>query len=245
METTSDSLALWNQYMFYGALLCSAIGVFILLYYEFKIILIKELKEKYDHVNRHEIKNFWYAIMAFILGATLIINTFGSELILEKGPRWFFVRAFISVCFLIVGYFIFHSLIRIYYPKKLSRRLHKLRNKPRVSPEGNVMRKLSEAEEDLHLESSQIKEEEIQVVDYDVWIDEKTGYKKIEKYIVSDEATECPECGYYTFLIGSEEIGKAPTDSESGYLIEHLECSYCHHKEKREVVVTQLSANIA
>jgi DNA-directed RNA polymerase subunit RPC12/RpoP len=95
------------------------------------------------------------------------------------------------------------------------------------------------------MERSMIQEEEVQVVDYDVWIDEKTGYKKIEKYIMHDQASECGECGYYTLMISTEEMGKAPTNNEPGYLIEHLECNYCGHREKREVVVAALSSNVA
>ena len=46
------------------------------------------------------------------------------------------------------------------------------------------MRKLKESEEEAHLEASQFNEQkEIHSVDYDVWLDEVTGYKKVEKYI--------------------------------------------------------------
>lgn len=244
METTSTFLDVWDQYMYYGTLGCIAIGVLIILYHEFKIFQLKTHKEKYDYVNRHEVRYFWYAVIAFILAAACAINTVGDQLIIDQGPRWFFVRTFISLCFLVVSYFTFYSLVRIYYPKKLARRLNTLRNTPRLSPEGNEMRKLSEAEEDLHLENHQIEEEKIQAVDYDVWIDEKTGYKKIEKYIVAEQSEECPECGYFTLMIRREEVGQSPTLTEPGYLIEHLECTYCHHREKREVAVSQLSANV-
>lgn len=244
METNATFLESWNQYMTLGAFAFVAMGILVFLYHEYKVLVIKDFKEKYDYVNLHEIKYFWYAMICLIIAAACVINTVGTGVILRYGSRWFLVRLGISVTFIVVGYFTFYSLIRIYYPKKLSKRLTKLRDTPRVSPDGNIMRKLSEAEEDLHLEHSQIKEEDIQVVDYDVWIDEKTGYKKIEKYIVSDQALECPECGFYTMIIDSEEMGTPPTQSEPGYLIEHLECTYCHHKAKRQVVVAQLSTNV-
>jgi hypothetical protein len=245
MDTTNQNFGIWNQYMFYGIFAFIGIGVLIFLYYEFRVFRIKDYKEKYDYVNLHEIKYFWYAIICFLVAGAFAINTIGSKVILESGTKWFFVRVFISLSFIVVGYFIFHSLIRIYYPKKLSKRLTKLRTTPRISPAGNVMRRLTESEEDLHMEKSMIEEEEIQVVDYDVWIDDKTGFKKIEKYIMNEQATECSECGYFTLIISSEEMGKAPTDTESGYLIEHLQCNYCGHREKREVVVAKLSSNVA
>jgi hypothetical protein len=245
MENTTTFLGTWNQYMYYGAGSLVVIGVLIFLYHEVKILQIKDYKERYDYVNLHEIKYFFYAVISCVVAGAFFVNTIGSALILHYGPRWFYVRSGLSICLIIVGYFVFLPLIRIYYPKKLSRRLTKLRTTPRISPDGNAMRLLTESEEDLHLEHSMIKEEDIQVVDYDVWIDDKTGYKKIEKYIVSEQAVECPECGFFTMIIDSEEMGQTPTQSEPGYLIEHLACSYCHHREKRELVVSQLSTNVA
>jgi hypothetical protein len=246
METTEHYFGAWNQYMFLGIMASLALGVMILLFYEFRVLTVKDYKHKYDYVNQHEIRYFWYAIVCFLVSGACAINTFGTtDQLLANGNKWFYVRIFFSLCFIVVGYFVFLSLIRIYYPKKLARRLHRYRTAPRTSPDGNVMRRLTEEEEDLHMEKSMIEEEEIQVVDYDVWIDDKTGYKKIEKYLINEQTAECPECGYYTLAIGSEEMGKAPTDGEGGYVIEHLECSYCGHKEKREVVIAALSSNVA
>jgi hypothetical protein len=245
MQPSEQLFGQWNQYMYYGIGASLTLGVLIFLYYEISVLRIKEYKEKYDYVNLHEIRYFWYAVISFLIAGAFAINTIASKVILDNGIRWFFVRVFISLCFVVIGYFVFHSLIKIYYPKKLSRRLNRYRTAPRVSPEGNSMRRLTEEEEDVHMERSMIEEEEIQVVDYDVWIDDKTGFKKIEKYIINEQTAECPECGFFTLSIHSEEIGKSPTDTESGYIIEHLECSYCGHKEKREVVVSNLSSNIA
>lgn len=245
METASESFGTWNQYMYTGAAAAVLVGFLIFVYYELSVLRIKDYKGKYDFVNHHEIKFFWYSLICILIAGAFLINTVASTIVEEAGARWFFVRIFISLSFIVVGYFIFHSLLRIYYPRKLATRLHKLRTTPRISPAGNVMRRLTEEEEDLHMEKSMIEEEEVQVVDYDVWIDEKTGYKKIEKYIMHEQASECAECGYYTMIIQSEEMGKAPTSTDSGYLIEHLECTYCGHKEKREVIVSSLSSNVA
>jgi hypothetical protein len=245
METTDQHFGAWNQYMLYGIFCSIVLGTLLLIFYEFNVLRIKDYKRKYDYVNRHEIRYFWYSIICFLTAGAFGINTIASKVILESGTKWFFVRVFISLSFIVVGYFLFYSLIRIYYPKKLAKRLDRYRTAPRISPAGNTMRRLTEEEEDVHMEKSMLREEEIQIVDYDVWLDEKTGYKKIEKYVMNDQASECPECGYYTMVIGSEEMGKAPTDSEGGYVIEHLECNYCGHKEKREVEVASLSSNVA
>lgn len=244
MEITDSFLGTWNQAMFYGILTSLALGVLTLVIYEFNVLRIKDYKLKYDYVNLHEIRYFWYALIFFLLAAGFAINTIGSETLKEMGVRWFCVRIFFSLSLMVVAYFAANSLLNILYPKKIARRLHKLRTAPRVSPDGNRMRRLTEEEEDIHMERSMIAEEEVQVVDYDVWLDEKTGFKKIEKYVIHDKSVECPECGFYTLMINSEEVVKNPTETESGVIIEHLECKYCSHKQRREISVSSFSANV-
>jgi hypothetical protein len=246
MENTPDFIAIWDRYMAFGAYICAAFAVLILLYHEFRIFQIKDYKAKYDYVNLHEIRYFWYAVMGVILAVALYSNSLASSMVFASATTWFYVRIFITASFIVVAYFIFFSLVRIYYPRYLEKKLTRLRNKPRVSPDGNVMRKLKEAEEESHLEADQFTEQkEVHSVDYDVWLDEKTGYKKIEKYISYHHSEECPECGYVTLKINSEELVEAPSSSTAGVLVKHFKCSYCGHREAREVIVSALSENIA
>jgi hypothetical protein len=240
----NSALASWDQYMYIGAAVSVGIGVLILLYHEFQVFRIKDYKAKYDYVNLHEIRYFWYAVMAFILAATFYFNTVSSRAIETESMRWFYVRLFITASFAVIAYFIFFSLVRIYYPRQLERRLTKLRNAPRKSPAGNIMRKLSESEEEHHLEGA-LKQDEVHSIDYDIWLDDKTGYKKIEKYPAYQHAEECSECGYFTMKIDKEDIERAPTADDEGLLLKHYKCSYCNHREQREVVIAKLSANVA
>jgi hypothetical protein len=244
METASSFLGLWDQYMFVGAITAIAVGVLILFYHELKVIQIKDYKEKYDYVNQNEIRYFWYAVIAFIGAAAIYANTIATEKIFSDGMRWFYVRLFITTSFAVIAYIICFSLVRIYYPRQLEKRLLRLRNTPRISPDGNIMRKLSESEEEHHVEDV-LRTDDVHTIDYDIWIDEKTGYKKIEKYPAYQHAEECSECGYYTMRIAQEEIEQAPTISEQGVLLTHYECSYCGHREQREVTVAKLSTNVA
>ncbi len=243
MEVPYEFLNAWNQYMLQGAVVLIALGFLILLYHEIRILLIRDYKEKYDYVNLYEIKFFWYAVICFIAAGFLFFNTLATEMIHEKGMTWFYVRLFITVSFTVIAYYIFYSLIRIYYPRSVEKRLRKLRNKPRRSPSGNLMRKLSEAEEDAHMDESMIHEEQFHSVDYDVWIDDATGYKKIEKYMAYQHAEECPECGYFTLRIEREELVKAPTRDETGLFVKHYRCTYCGHREAREQALAKLSTN--
>lgn len=241
METSSTFLSSWDQIMYIGVALSIAFSVLILLYHEYKVLQIKDYKEKYDYVNLHEVRYFWYAVIGLIMAAALFANTFQTSKIESAGMLWFYVRLGITICFFIIGYFIFNSLVRIYYPRFLEKRLTKLRSRPRISPAGNAMRKLTQSEEEHHLEN--IKDGEVHSVDYDIWIDDKTGFKKIEKYNAFEHAEECSECGYFTLKIDSEEIEQAPTITEDGLLMKHYKCTYCNHREQREVVIARLATN--
>ena len=247
--TTTDYPAFaaqWDNYMVLGTIIFATLAVLIFFYHEIRIMLIREYKEKYDYVTLYEIKFFWYTVILAITSATFISNTVMTEWTLRRGLKWFSGRLFITICLAILTYYLFFSLIRIYYPRYMERRLNRLRNKPRLSPEGNEMRKLSEAEEDAHLEADQIAQEgsEVHSVDYDVWLDEKTGYKKIEKYYSYQHAIECPECGYVTMKIQHEEVTKAPTESEPGELTKHYRCTFCSHRQRKEVHLAKLSDNV-
>jgi hypothetical protein len=249
MENTPHFVQSFDAYLLPGAYICAGFTVLILLYHEFRIFLIKDYKQKYDYVNLHEIRYFWYAVVAVILAVSLYLNylaAFISTSIFANMETWFYVRTFMTVGFMVITYFLFSSLVRIYYPRFVEKRLTKLRNKPRVSPAGNLMRKLTEDEEEAHLEPSQFNEQrEIHSIDYDVWLDEKTGYKKIEKYDAYLHAIECSECGYVTMKINREDVIKAPSSTEAGALVKHYKCTYCGHREAKEVMIAPLVENIA
>lgn len=246
MENTGEYIRGWDQYMAYGAYGCAALAVLILLYHEFRIFQIKDYKEKYDYVNLHEIRYFWYAVIALIGATALYANAIsGGTRIFANDTIWFYVRLFITASFAVIAYIVFYSVVRIYYPRYVEKRLMKLRNRPRISPEGNVMRKLSEDEEETHLEESQWEEQKaVHSVDYDVWLDEKTGYKKIEKYNAFEHAIECSECGYVTMRLHEEELLEKPTNDSPGTLLKHYRCTYCKHREAKEVTVARLSKNL-
>lgn len=236
----------WDELIVLGAYASFGFAVLILLYHEFRLLIIKDLKEKYDYINLHEIRYFWFAVIALIIGAALYSNAIVAKVFDVKGTTGIVIRVFYTLGFSAIAYYSLSSLVRILYPRVVERRLNKVRNKPRISPTGNVMRKLSEEEEDVHLDQDQIDQEssEIHSVDYDVWIDEKTGHKKIEKYMSYQHAEECSECGFTTMKIINEEIEVKPTANETGLLLKHYLCNYCRHREAREVVIAKLSTNV-
>lgn len=99
------------------------------------------------------------------------------------------------------------------------------------------MKLLSEEEEDAHMDEGMIAEENVFSVDYDVWLDEETGYKQIEKYAGHLHAIQCPECNYQTFKVAREEIIKQPTATEEGEIMKHYVCSYCGYKARKTIAL--------
>lgn len=223
----NNFLEVWHQVMIVGAIASVAIAFLIYILHKIKLASIKDYKAKYDHIRNNEIKNYKIAFIVLAIGAAMLINTYGMNS-LEFDPIWFFVRTFISIAGgTLVGY-ISSLILQYYYPTRLNKKLKKWRFMPRVNPKtGNKMRLLREDEEDVHLDEGMIAEENIFSVDYDVWIDEKTGDTKIEKYLGHLEALQCNNCGFYTMKVVREEIIKRPTETEDGELIKHYECQYC------------------
>lgn len=239
MQDYPQFIADWNRYMTLLSVASTVIAFIILIFHELRKINIKEFKERYDFITSNEIRFLWYFLITLLAGLVFYSNTLISEWIEKKGLIWFAGRFFISICAGILIYQLLDSLVRIYYVGKLEAKLRILRNKPRISPSGNIMRKLSEEEEDVHLDESQISEEENKggrhSFNYDVWLDDKTGYKRIEKYDETLHPLECPECGYVTMRVTGEEVTIQSTATEKGILTRHYKCSFCQHRERREI----------
>jgi len=76
-------------------------------------------------------------------------------------------------------------------------------------------------------------------MDYDVWIDEKSGDVKIEKYDGHLIALRCGNCGYYTMKVVREEIIDKHPDGNPKELIKHYQCSYCKNVRATQFHVSQ------
>lgn len=231
----------WNAfaanlgYVFWAAAVLIAIGYFI------RLNSIGGNKEKYDFINKHEIKWLWTATIVFVIG----LCCYGNSGIENMNPVLFFVRGFVTIAFGLIVALIIQNLLKFYYPFFIEKRLKVLRYKPRISPKtGKPMKLLSEEEEDAYLDEGMQAEENVFSVDYDVWIDEQSGYTQIEKYSGHLHAIQCPECNYQTFKVVKEEITKAPTATEEGEIIKHYQCGYCGYKAKKAVILKQQTSKI-
>jgi hypothetical protein len=247
MSYTEEFVIAWDFYMIVGAIAFAVLSVGTFLYHELKVMMRKEYKEKYDYVVLHEIQYFVYAVKLAVVAICFFANSVMTEWVMRKGWYWLLGRWLLMGGVAVLFYVILSNLIRIYYPRSLDKRLNRLRNTPRMSPAGNAMRKLSEEEEDAHLEADQIAEEgsSTHSVDYDVWLDEKTGFKKVEKYFAYQHTEECQNCGYLTLKLLNEEITTKPTQNTPGELTKHYKCTFCNHRERRIVHLAKFADNVA
>ncbi|MGK7397927.1 MAG: hypothetical protein ACNS62_25365 [Candidatus Cyclobacteriaceae bacterium M3_2C_046] len=233
----ANTLQNFNIYGQVLALIFAGAAISILTYHLFKVKATSDLKKKYDYINLNEIKMLWYSSLAAIIAIGIFVNT----LFTISGDMWFFVRLFTTIMMGLILGVIVSNVLKFYYPFYVEKRLKKLRYTPRVSPKnGKSMKLLSEDEEDVYLDEGMQAEENVFSVDYDVWIDEETGYTKIEKYAGHLHALQCPECNYQTLKVVKEEILESPTESEEGELMKFFKCDYCDYKERKAFRIARL-----
>jgi hypothetical protein len=225
-KTPSTFLEYWNYAMIIGAIVMGSLALIIYLVHNLKISAIRSFKGKYDYINTHEIGNYKKVFMFLGLAAVMVINLYGMKELTTLGV-WFFVRLFISIAGGTLVAYVAFLILEYYYPTVIHRKLKKWRYMPRTGKSGNKLRLLGEEEEDVHLEEGMLAEENVFSIDYDVWVDEKSGEVKIEKYAGHLEALKCNSCGFYTMKVVKEEITRQPGKDSPGELIKHFQCYYC------------------
>jgi len=229
-EAPLPFLNTWNQWAQVLGMLLLALAAITLLMHLFRLVGMRDPKTKYDYINKSEISVLWTTSALIIFGAASLANAF----LVNTGPMWLVIRLFVSIVSSAIILVIVRNLLKFYYPFYMEQRLKALRYKPRISPKtGKPMKLLSEEEEDVYLDEGMQAEENIFSVDYDVWIDEDSGYTQIEKYSGHLHAIQCPECNYQTLKVIREEIIRKPTVTDEGELTKYFECGYCGHTEAK------------
>ncbi len=109
--------------------------------------------------------------------------------------------------------------------------------KRRCSQCRGVMRRLSEQEEEPSLSASQLQEELLGSVDYDVWHCPQCQHAQVIPWRRwFSRYDDCPGCGSRG-LLKSQTITQAPTVQSTGVLLEMWRCSICDydHSNTREL----------
>ncbi|MBR06949.1 MAG: hypothetical protein CMP48_04610 [Rickettsiales bacterium] len=213
----------------------------ILIGYHYQLKTLKRRTEQYKFASEKEIKHYeragnMFGVAVALASIGLIGKALGTSIELYQYAFVVFVAAIIGMA---VGYAI-KVYLDYYYPFILEKRLHNIRFRPMKSIGGHEMQLLNENEEDIHLTSEMIDEENEFSADYDVWIDTLTGEKVIEKYDTHFHTLICEECNYRTLMDKHEEVITEPSLKEDGLLRKHYECSYCGHKQHIDVALPSM-----
>jgi hypothetical protein len=245
MEAYTEFIIKWQESSELWALFFLFLALLVFVFYFTGFIISKDRTKLYEYVSTHEIPAFMNLLMMISLSVTFFAS---SLLIGEFKTASNFELAIQSISALVIGsmfYYIMRVLLKIYYPYFLAKHLKRIRFKPMKSSGGHEMKLLNEDEEDVHLTKEQIEHEEIYAFDYDVWVDEETGEKVIEKYDVHHTSLICDHCRFRTLREIKEEVDKEPTQTAGGELTKYYKCDYCGHKEEKKKHLSPLNENEA
>ncbi len=124
----------------------------------------------------------------------------------------------------------------------LKKKMNYFRNAPRYNKvTGELMRKLSEEEEDEYLERGQVMEEEIGSVDYDVWVTDSGEdflILKYEKYY--SKFIACPECGFKTYYLSQTKTLSRATTYSTGKQMKIYECKNCAYTKEKIIILPKI-----
>ncbi len=244
MTTFSSFIEFWHQIVLVAFFSFLILSILILLFYSIRLATKKSLVEKYEFAAANEVKAIWYVALSLTIAITALLMSIFIRPSITVDQFELVMESFLFVGIgVMIGYTLY-SFVTIYYPNILENRLANIRFKPRISPDtGKPMRLFNEDEEDVHLTEEMIAHELEYIYDYDVWLDEETGYKLIERYDGHLRALICSKCRFRTLKDYKEEIAVMPTLKESGHMKKHFRCSYCGHEEEKDLRIAPLSDN--
>lgn len=130
---------------------------------------------------------------------------------------------------------------------RLKSMMNKVRNTPRNCPNCNtVMHKLDEESDNAYLNTAQDMEEQLNSVDYDVWLCPKCGETDIIPFVNEESQYEkCPKCGAKTCSPVSDRIVVRPTSTRPGKGIITYYCQHCRTYFNKEYNVPPTGADNA
>ncbi len=217
------------------------LSILIVLWHYYRLTTFKNLVKRYEYANTWEVKTLKTAATIFSIAIGFFFFDMIS-IIMGKiaGYEYAFI-AFVSLGITVIFGYSLSQYFKVYYPFIMEKRLSKIRFSPRISPKtGKPMKLLSEKEEDAHLTQEMIDNENAFTYDYDVWIDEETGYKLIERYDGHLHSLICPNCDFRTMKDYKEDIIESPSQFNKGVLKKYFKCSHCGHEEIKTVQIASL-----
>lgn len=120
----------------------------------------------------------------------------------------------------------------------------RLRNKPRKCTLcGGTMKKLSESEEDPYLNRTQLLEEDIRSLDYDVWRCPEDGSVQIIPYDNRHSSyMQCPNCKAKTYFLQNDSVIRAATTRSKGEGRRTFYCKNCGKSDSKIYIIPMIIA---
>lgn len=118
------------------------------------------------------------------------------------------------------------------------------RTRPRTCQDcGARMRRLDEAADDAALAPGQQVEERVKSVDYDVWVCDACGARRVERYgRWITEYRDCPACSAKTARTRRKTLRSAST-SRTGLAEDMTTCEACGYSRVEQVVLPKVSSS--
>lgn len=182
---------------------------------------------------------YYYLIVTVLfhiaISVWVALTMANKEALYDKYRDVRYVRSFIFLILFPVPYIAFWFI--------LGNLMKRLRNQDRYSKiNGELMRKLSEEEEDEFLKKGQIMEEQVGSVDYDVWITENLEdimvlpyAKRVSKY------SKCPKCQFRTYHHLHTNTIRHATEYSTGLKEKINECENCHYVNRATIVIPRIT----
>ncbi len=215
-----------------------ALSIFLMFLYLVQVQSYRSRTKKYKFVSEKESRSWLTAAIILSIGVSFYAFVLTD---LSLGGNAVLDYVISCVVGLLVGVRLGYTLwlfLTYYYPFILEKRLKDIRFSEMLSPKtGQPMTLLNENEEDAHLSKEMIAEEESQSVDYDVWIDNSTGKKVIERYITKYHPLVCESCNFRTLMVRNEVIVREPQMNKKGILRKYFECIQCGHLESKDFAI--------
>ena len=137
------------------------------------------------------------------------------------------------------------GLVFPFPPYFLARWLKRKRRALREAPiacsycEGQ-MRLLSESEEDPYLKASQITEENLRSVDYDVWLCDHCNRTRIFRYTATSHYSACPQCGALTYKQDDDRVLFRATTLSAGEGVKSYSCKHCKYQNRVHYTIPRI-----